>query len=139
MSHSSSSPGILHQFSSDPELTAFEHTTPSTSTTACHVVLLIPGLNGSYPCVPYASYLANAISRERPSWSLVQLGGLSSAGPGWGSSNVRQDAIEIAQCLRYLRQECNKDKVILMGHSTGQFAQEHWLDDRRVVKLLLIS
>ncbi|KAK4051448.1 hypothetical protein OIV83_002932 [Microbotryomycetes sp. JL201] len=110
-------PGTLHQFSSDPELTCFEHAVSGGPSS--NVVLIIPGLNGSYPPVPYTRKLSRHIQQHCPGWTVVELGGMTSAGAGWGASSVLQDAKEIAQCVTYLEQVCNKQKIVLMGHSTG--------------------
>ncbi|ORY63812.1 hypothetical protein BCR35DRAFT_355022 [Leucosporidium creatinivorum] len=105
--------GTLHTYSVEPDLTAFEHSTSSPSTS---IVLLIPGLNGSLPAVGYATPLAQALDKE--GWGLAEVL-LSSAGAGWGGGSVKDDAEELAVAVRYFKERQGKDKVVLMGHSTG--------------------
>ncbi|KAK4057145.1 hypothetical protein OIO90_001640 [Microbotryomycetes sp. JL221] len=116
-SQTSSIKGTLHQFSDNPELTCFEHDVAHDSP-GSNVIVVIPGLNGSYPPVPYTEALSQHL-QNKLDWTIVELGGLSSAGPGYGAVTVFQDAKEIGLCVRFLRQVRHKTKIVLMGHSTG--------------------
>lgn len=102
--------GLLHYYSH--ELTAFEHGDGKSN----QLVILIPGLNGSLPAVGYSTVLAEAL--QNVGWCLAEVL-LSSAGAGWGGSSVMKDAEELSRCVRYFKEQAGKDKVVLMGHSTG--------------------
>ncbi|KAM0789170.1 hypothetical protein ACM66B_000018 [Microbotryomycetes sp. NB124-2] len=116
MPHFEPTLGNFHQFG--PELTCFEHARVD-NTDASNVLIVIPGLNGSYPPVPYTRSLSQHVQKHCTGWTVVELGGLSSCGAGWGAASVLQDAQEIAQCVNYLVKVAQKNKIVLMGHSTG--------------------
>ncbi len=107
----------LSNTSQNPKLIAFEHSTSShsISSSPTNIVLFIGGLGDSILTVPYPSLLA---TRLPPSWSLAEIF-LSSSLKGYGTSSIVQDADEIAECVRYFREHQGKEKVVLMGHSTG--------------------
>lgn len=44
---------------------------------------------------------------------------ISSSGTGWGTGSLRRDAREIAQAVNYFRVIEKRNRVVLMGHSTG--------------------
>lgn len=44
---------------------------------------------------------------------------LSSAYKGWGTASLQSDASELAAAVDYFRSKQRKQKVVLMGHSTG--------------------
>ncbi|KAF2140685.1 uncharacterized protein K452DRAFT_288778 [Aplosporella prunicola CBS 121167] len=104
--------GIVHRFT--PKLTAFEHGKDNQADNP-HTLLWIGGLNDGLLTVSYATALAHTLP---PNWSLVQVL-LSSANKGWGTSSLKQDARELAQCVKYFQERRPGAKIVLMGHSTG--------------------
>lgn len=56
---------------------------------------------------------------------------LSSSYSGWGVGSLHQDAEELAQCARYVREykasHAAQGKVVIMGHSTGSQDVLHYL------------
>lgn len=63
-------------------------------------------------------YLPTLHASLPANWSLVQLI-TSSSYSGFGLGSLKRDADEIATALRYLRTELNKERIVLIGHSTG--------------------
>ncbi|KAI9821353.1 MAG: hypothetical protein M1832_003359 [Thelocarpon impressellum] len=116
----SSHAGILHHYTND--LVAFEHTFPD-RTPPRNTLLFTAGLSEGLLSPPYITTLAKLLP---PGWCLVQTL-LSSSYKGWATSSLRQDAIETAECVRYLRQLRSDGKLVLMGHSTGCQATMHYL------------
>jgi pimeloyl-ACP methyl ester carboxylesterase len=68
--------------------------------------------------------LANALQEEK--WSLVQPL-LSSSYIGYGTSSLKEDAIEIEKLINYLIYEEQSEGVVLVGHSTGCQDIVHYL------------
>lgn len=110
--------GTVHEYV--PKKTAFEFNGSSPSHKAANVVLFIAGLTDGLLTVHYLPQLAEAISKLPGDWVLVQ-GLLTSSYMGWGHSSLETDNKEIAQIISYLRSEKggSRQKVVLMGHSTG--------------------
>jgi hypothetical protein len=112
-------PGTLH-LCSDPwpatQLTAFEFFPSLSSCPSKNLVLHIGGLGDTYLGVPYLPKLAAALSAE--GWGLAQCS-LKSAGHAWGGSNVKEDAEGLAQIARFFVETQGKEKIVLMGFSTG--------------------
>jgi len=107
----SSTPGILHHVH---PVSAFEVTPSSASTPTPNLLLWIGGLTDTYHSVSYVYTLAASLPS---SWSLAQAN-LSSAGSGWGTSSLSQDVTEISSLVSHFRAQ-GKQKVVIMGHSTG--------------------
>ncbi|KAK7541236.1 uncharacterized protein J3D65DRAFT_272117 [Phyllosticta citribraziliensis] len=110
-------PGTVHRFT--PQLSAFELSTPSSSTqtesSPPNTLLWVGGLGDGLLTVSYVRHLAASLP---PTWTLAQVL-LSSAYNGWGMSSIAKDAAEIGQCVAYFRKLRPGTKVVLMGHSTG--------------------
>ncbi|KZV55422.1 hypothetical protein F511_40088 [Dorcoceras hygrometricum] len=69
--------------------------------------------------LPHYLYLEPlAIALEKESWSLVQFL-LSSSYSGYGTSSLKQDALELDQLISYLINKEDSEGVVLLGHSTG--------------------
>lgn len=81
-----------------------------------HAIVFVAGLTDTFGTVPYLERLANGVAAL--DCSVVQLQ-LSSSLGGWGYCSLEGDAQEISKAISYLRQSQGKDKIILMGHSTG--------------------
>lgn len=80
-----------------------------------HCLVFIGGLTDSLGTVPFLNRIAQGIAPY--GFSVVQLQ-LSSALGGFGVCSLEGDAEEIALAVMFLRSK-GKDKIILMGHSTG--------------------
>lgn len=79
-------------------------------------VIFIGGLTDGLLATEYIEPLAQALEAEK--WSLVQPL-LSSSYVGFGTSSLKQDAIELDQLITYLINKEHSDGVMLLGHSTG--------------------
>jgi triacylglycerol esterase/lipase EstA (alpha/beta hydrolase family) len=106
----SSTPGVLHHVA---PVSAFEITS-TTSVSTPNLLLWIGGLTDTYHSVSYVYTLASALPS---SWSLAQVN-LSSAGSGWGIASLDQDVNELSSLIAHFRTQ-GKQKVVIMGHSTG--------------------
>jgi len=105
--------GILHQYN-NTKLTAFEHTPKPSSESAKNIIIFIGGLFDGFMTVKYASKISDSLD---PKWTLAEVL-LSSSYAGWGTSSLVQDAKELHECVSYFK-GIGKEKVVLMGHSTG--------------------
>ncbi|CAO1620160.1 unnamed protein product [Parajaminaea phylloscopi] len=81
-----------------------------------HAIVFVPGLTDTFGTVPYLERLAHGLASY--GFSVVQLQ-LSSSLGGYGVCSLEGDAQEMAQAVTWLRTQQKKDKIILMGHSTG--------------------
>ncbi|XP_057956793.1 UPF0613 protein PB24D3.06c [Malania oleifera] len=79
-------------------------------------VIFIGGLTDGFLATEYLESLAIALENEK--WSLVQLL-LSSSYSGYGTSSLKQDALELDQLISYLINKEDSEGVVLLGHSTG--------------------
>ncbi|XP_073146721.1 UPF0613 protein PB24D3.06c [Henckelia pumila] len=79
-------------------------------------VIFIGGLTDGFLATEYLEPLAIALEKER--WSLVQFL-LSSSYSGYGTSSLKQDALELDQLISYLINKEDSEGVVLLGHSTG--------------------
>ncbi|XP_059311890.1 UPF0613 protein PB24D3.06c [Lycium barbarum] len=79
-------------------------------------VIFIGGLTDGFLATDYLEPLAIALDKEK--WSLVQFL-LSSSYSGYGTSSLRQDAMELDQLISYLINKEDSEGVVLLGHSTG--------------------
>lgn len=107
-------------------LQAYEHiffsadsSSSSTTTpteTKKNALIFIGGLGDGHHGVPYPRALASSLASQNFSVFEVRL---TSSFSAFGYSSLKQDAAEIKACVAYLREQLNKKKVVLMGHSTG--------------------
>jgi pimeloyl-ACP methyl ester carboxylesterase len=79
-------------------------------------VIFIGGLTDGFLATDYVEPLAKALEAEK--WSLVQPL-LSSSYIGFGTTSLKEDAIDIEQLLNHLIDQENSEGFILVGHSTG--------------------
>nr|GMD75696.1 UPF0613 protein PB24D3.06C [Ipomoea batatas] len=79
-------------------------------------VIFIGGLTDGFLATEYLEPLAIALDREK--WSLVQFL-FSSSYSGYGTSSLKQDAMELDQLINYLINKEDSEGVVLLGHSTG--------------------
>ncbi|XP_073050245.1 UPF0613 protein PB24D3.06c [Primulina eburnea] len=79
-------------------------------------VIFIGGLTDGFLATEYLEPLAIALEKEQ--WSLVQFL-LSSSYSGYGTSSLKQDAVELDQLISYLINKEDSEGVVLLGHSTG--------------------
>lgn len=113
-------PGTVHSYL--PKKTAFEFNGTNPQHFAKNVVLFIGGLTDGLLTVHYLPQLAKTINSidHHGDWVLIQ-GLLSSSYMGWGHGSLETDNKEISKIISYLRspQGGSRQKIILMGHSTG--------------------
>ncbi|OVA02971.1 Protein of unknown function DUF1749 [Macleaya cordata] len=79
-------------------------------------VIFIGGLTDGFLATDYVEPLSIALQKEK--WSLVQPL-LSSSYTGYGTSSLKQDAMELDQLISYLINKEDSEGVVLLGHSTG--------------------
>ncbi|GLT81467.1 hypothetical protein SLA2020_528520 [Shorea laevis] len=79
-------------------------------------VIFIGGLTDGFLATEYLEPLAIALDKEK--WSLVQFL-MSSSYSGYGTTSLKQDALELDQLISYLINKENSEGVVLLGHSTG--------------------
>lgn len=79
-------------------------------------VIFIGGLTDGLLATEYLQPLSMALEVEK--WSLVQPL-LSSSYSGYGTSSLKQDALELDQLISYLINKEGSEGVVLLGHSTG--------------------
>ncbi|XP_027165409.1 UPF0613 protein PB24D3.06c [Coffea eugenioides] len=79
-------------------------------------VIFIGGLTDGFLATQYMEPLASALEKEK--WSLVQFL-MSSSYSGYGTSSLKQDAMELDQLINYLINKEDSEGVVLLGHSTG--------------------
>lgn len=112
--------GTVHEYL--PKKTAFEFNGANPQHKAKNVLLFIGGLTDGLLTVHYLPQLAKAISDidKDGDWVLIQ-GLLSSSYMGWGHSSLESDNKEISKIISYLRSPEGgaRNKIVLMGHSTG--------------------
>ncbi|KAG0580114.1 hypothetical protein KC19_4G147700 [Ceratodon purpureus] len=87
-------------------------------------VVFIGGLTDGFLATDYVEPLAKALEAEK--WSLVQPL-FTSSYTGFGTSSLKEDAIEIEQLLNYLIDQEDSEGFILVGHSTGCQDIVHYL------------
>lgn len=79
-------------------------------------VIFIGGLTDGFLATDYLEPLAIALDKEK--WSLVQFL-FSSSYTGYGTSSLKQDAMELDQLISYLINKEESEGVVILGHSTG--------------------
>ncbi|XP_043696738.1 UPF0613 protein PB24D3.06c-like [Telopea speciosissima] len=87
-------------------------------------VIFIGGLTDGFLATEYLQPLSIALENEK--WSLVQLL-LSSSYIGYGTSSLKEDALELDQLIGYLINKENSEGVVLLGQSTGCQDIVHYL------------
>lgn len=105
-------PGILHKYSEAK--VAFEFT----PTKLPNAFIIIGGMTDGLLTVPYATGLPNVL--EKFGYSVIQIQ-MSSSFKGYGMVSLKSDVEEIKQLIDYLksREGGYKNKIVIMGHSTG--------------------
>ncbi|KAK4231523.1 hypothetical protein QBC38DRAFT_465964 [Podospora fimiseda] len=91
---------------------------PFTPYPSPNALIFLPGLGDTPLTLPYIHDLAKSFPLLSPSYTLFEPR-LSSSGSAFGYSSLKQDALEINSCIKYLRETVGLKKVVLMGHSTG--------------------
>ncbi|XP_042516234.1 UPF0613 protein PB24D3.06c-like [Macadamia integrifolia] len=79
-------------------------------------VIFIGGLTDGFLATEYLNPLSIALENEK--WSLVQPL-LSSSYIGYGTSSLKEDALELDQLIGYFINKEDSEGVVLLGHSTG--------------------
>lgn len=87
-------------------------------------VIFIGGLTDGFLATEYLEPLSIALENER--WSLVQCL-LSSSYIGYGTSSLKQDAMELDQLISYLINKEDSEGVVLVGQSTGCQVIVHYM------------
>lgn len=84
-----------------------------------NVILAIGGLGDGPHTVPYFHDLATRLDSANggPGYSVFQIR-LKSSFIGFGTSTLTEDVAHISALVKYLRR-IGKEKIVLLGHSTG--------------------
>lgn len=83
-----------------------------------NAIVFINGLGGGPHGIPYVKRLAERLQAvPKLSYSVFEFR-MNSSFRGYGTSSLREDAENIASLVKYLR-ELGRQKIILLGHSTG--------------------
>ncbi|ODM24096.1 hypothetical protein SI65_01686 [Aspergillus cristatus] len=112
---------------STESLVIFEYT-PTATAHKPHSLLFIGGLGDG---LATTSYMADLVRALQPTdYSIFTLN-LTSSYQSWGLGHLDRDTDEIAQCVRYIKENKNEKfgpgKMVLMGHSTGRQCVLHYL------------
>ncbi|CCH59229.1 hypothetical protein TBLA_0B03910 [Henningerozyma blattae CBS 6284] len=112
--------GVLHKYSKTH--VAFE-LSPSGNK---HVLVMIGGMTDGLLTVPYTVNLAKALAPLN--FSVIQPQ-LTSSFKGFGISSLDRDIQELKELTKYLKSEegGSREKIIIMGHSTGAQDVMHYL------------
>ncbi|KAB5558440.1 hypothetical protein GE09DRAFT_113800 [Coniochaeta sp. 2T2.1] len=82
-----------------------------------NALVFIGGLGDGPHTVPAIRAVAATLATEG-TWSVFEVRLNSSFGQ-WGFSSLREDVREIGEVVAYLREKLGRERVVLMGHSTG--------------------
>ncbi len=88
------------------------------STKLSNALVFIGGLGDGPHTVPAIRAVAGRLIEELEGWSVFEVRLNSSFGQ-WGFSSLKEDVREIGEIVSYLRERLGKERVVLMGHSTG--------------------
>ncbi|CCD24939.1 uncharacterized protein NDAI_0E01230 [Naumovozyma dairenensis CBS 421] len=112
--------GTLHQY--DSTHVAFEFT----PTDMKNVLIMIGGMTDGLATVPYVTKLPQVM--EPLGYSVINIQ-MSSSFKGFGISSLDKDIKEIKELVKYLKSEKggSREKIIIMGHSTGAQDVMHFL------------
>ncbi|KAI5478564.1 hypothetical protein MNV49_004823 [Pseudohyphozyma bogoriensis] len=101
--------GTLHSYTiANRVLTAFE-----TSPSQPNLVLFLGGLHDGFNTIDFSTKLGGV----RKGWGCAQVL-TSSSYQGWGEGSVERDVKEIGEAVKYFW-KLGKEKIVLLGHSTG--------------------
>ncbi|ROT42801.1 dolichol-phosphate mannosyltransferase [Sodiomyces alkalinus F11] len=82
-----------------------------------NAIIFIGGLGDGPHTVPFVRPLATHLEATGTGYSIFEIR-MRSSFTGYGYSSLKDDAEDIAALVRYLR-DIGKEKVVLLGHSTG--------------------
>lgn len=83
-----------------------------------NALLFIGGLGDGPHTVPIPAPVARLLAERLPDWSVFEVR-LNSSIAQWGFSRLSEDPREIGEVVAYLRERLGRERVVLMGHSTG--------------------
>ena len=104
---------VVHYYSVEPLLNAYELPAPN----ARNAVIFIGGLFDGPNTVDYVRTVSEHLIAHSTPWSIFDAR-ISSSFTGFGHGSLARDVEEISRLVTYLR-HLGKEKVVLMGHSTG--------------------
>ena len=105
--------GDLFLYDKESRLSAFESHLPFEP---FGTVIFIGGLSDGFMTCPIVDYLAPILVEN--GYSLVQFV-MSSSYRQFGTSSLAQDAKELSKLIEHLQNERGREKIFLLGHSTG--------------------
>lgn len=83
-----------------------------------NALIFIGGLGDGPHTVPIPAPVARLLGEQLPGWSVFEMR-LNSSVAQWGFSSLKEDVREIGEVVAYLRERLGRERVVLMGHSTG--------------------
>ncbi|KAL3240016.1 uncharacterized protein RNJ42_05059 [Nakaseomyces bracarensis] len=112
--------GTLHRYA--PKHVAFEFEPLAYK----KVVVMIGGMTDGLLTVPFVDRMGPILNEV--DYGLIQIQ-LTSSFKGYGTTSLDNDINEIEMLIKYLKSEAggNRDKIILMGHSTGSQDVIHYI------------
>ncbi|KAK0621384.1 duf1749 domain-containing protein [Bombardia bombarda] len=117
-------PVTVHLYRTGPRASrdscAYEYGIPSSSPSPppSNALIFIGGLGDGPHGVPYVRSIAKKLEASKANWSVFEVR-LSSAYSGFGFGSLMRDVEEISYFVAYLRNQLDKTKAVLLGHSTG--------------------
>lgn len=81
-----------------------------------NVVVLLGGLGDGFMTIPYTEALSERLKAESVSFVQVLM---ESSYSGYGLSSLQVDMVAISLLVKHLKEQRGKQKVVLLGHSTG--------------------
>lgn len=83
-----------------------------------HALLFIGGLGDGPHTVPMIRTVSKEMETATPDWSVFEVR-LATSFDQWGFRSLEDDRVGIEDAVKFLHSGLGKEKVVLMGHSTG--------------------
>lgn len=83
-----------------------------------HALLFIGGLGDGPHTVPMIRTVSKEMETVLPDWSVFEMR-LGSSFDQWGFRSLEDDRVGIEDAVQFLYSKLGKEKMVLMGHSTG--------------------
>lgn len=108
----------VHPLPGSSSLIAYERITKTATTPSRNALIYIGGLTTG-PHTTDIPFLVDMLS-DNPdlSYTVFELR-MRSSFSGWGYSSLKNDVEDLGELVRYLRQDLGKEKVVMLGASTG--------------------
>ena len=111
---------VVHCYSEDSKLNAYELPTPH----SVNALLFTGGLFDGPHTVGYVRTISEYFNANGIPWSIFEIR-MSSSFTGFAHGSLSRDTEEMTRLVKYLR-HLGKQKIVLMGHSTGSQDSIHY-------------